>query len=321
MKIDSTHKNLNTSYVNLSALLKFLRRENFIGSVHFETKGYEADIFFTKENEIQARENDHFAGRISVGSEVLSHILIRAHEPDGIINVFDEEEEIEKSAVKIYEEVSEIQIEDQNPIEIETEEVLEATIAEVQETIEETKPVSLKEKLGLPSLPFSFRKKSAKAKKEKNKISEEISENAAEEIPEPPTQEKPSDDWNELLEIVGELLQTVENSLAEANLNFVWVFDKVRTEIFEDYPFLHPNSTVFAYNNGKVSMSEQINNNLFVASIAESLRRLLEKFETHPKFAEVHRSIILNMIELMNKRHAQYDKYLISQQLEKVLEL
>ena len=93
MKINLTHKNLNTSYVNLSALLKFLRQQKFVGRVHFETKGYEADIFFTPENELSTRENDHLAGRISAGREVLPRILVRAHEPGGIINVYDEIEE------------------------------------------------------------------------------------------------------------------------------------------------------------------------------------------------------------------------------------
>ncbi len=309
MKFNSTHKNLNTSYVNLSALLKFLRHQKFVGNVHFETKGYEADIFFTPENELNTRENDHLAGRISVGREVLPRILIRAHEPGGVINVYDEGEEKVSEKAK-----NEIQ---------RAESLAEPEIIQIPETPKESEPpeetgkpqaaVSLKEKLGLPNLPFSFRKKGLK----KNEA--EIIEKPQEKIIGQSVEEDLLHDWHELLELIGEILQTVEVSLAESNLNFLWVFDKVRAEVFEEYPFLHPNSTVFEYKNGKVSMTEQINNNLFVASIAESMRRLLEKFETHPKFAEVHRSVIRNLIELMNKRHAQYDKFLISQQFERVL--
>lgn len=310
MKINSTHKNLNTSYVNLSALLKFLRQQKFVGRVHFETKGYEADIFFNPENELTARENDHLAGRISVGREVLPRILVRAHE-SGIINVYDESEEKagELTAPEIEEPLRE-------PVPISI-----AETAEKPEPAEEiAKPkaaaISLKEKLGLPSLPFSFRKKGLKKRE-----AEILGLKPEEKIIEKSTEEDHLHDWHELLDLIGEILQTVEESLAESQLNFVWVFERVRTEVFEEYPFLHPNSTVFEYKNGKVSMTEQINNNLFVASITESLRRLLEKFETHPRFAEVHRSVIRNLLELMNKRHAQYDKFLISQQLERVLEI
>ncbi len=315
MKINSTHKNLNTSYVNLSALLKFLRQQNFVGNVHFETKGYEADIFFTEENELNARENDHFAGRISVGSEVLSHILIRAHEAGGIINVYDESEEKNSANEKTFDEIGQKSSEQEileSSIEPETNSVETAVFEKEPEELPKPKPISLKEKLGLPNLPFSFRKKAKKDPPENIFVETPVVEIQKEEVH--------LSDWDELLELIGELLQTVEKSLAESNLNFVWVFDKVRTEIFEEYPFLHPNSPVFEYKNGKISMTEQINNNLFIASIAESMRRLLEKFETHPKFAEVHRSIVMNILELMNKRHAQYDKYLMAQQLEKIFE-
>jgi hypothetical protein len=320
MKINSTHKNLNTSYINLSALLRFLQQQNFVGSIHLEAKGYEADVFFTKADGLKVRENDHIAGRISVGNDVLAQILIRAHEPDGIINVYDEieketasgksDDELETVLTEV--EKAQTSTEDQvEPFELsfsETEKETEST-----EEIAPIKPVSLKEKLGLPNLPFSFRKKNAK------KIPKEITEIPKVEIIESPKEEDFSPDWHELLDLIGEILQTVENSLAESNLNFVWVFDRVRENVFEEYPFLHPNSTVFEYKNGKVLMSEQINNNLFIASIAESLRLLLEKFETHPKFDEVRRSIVKNTIELMNKRHAQYDKFLITQQLEDII--
>ncbi len=329
MKINSTHKNLNTSYINLSALLRFLQQNNFVGKIHLEAKGYEADVFFTREDGLTMRENDHIAGRISVGDDVLAQILIRAHEPDGIINVYDEIEEIKRSSEKSVSEVKDTLTEsetDQSFTEHQAE-PFELSLSETEQDIESTekreviKPVSLKEKLGLPSLPFSFRRKdSKKIPEEITEISrEEIVESPKVEIIESPKEEDTSPDWHELLELIGEILQTVENSLAESNLNFVWVFDKVRADVYEEYPFLHPNSTVFEYQNGKVSMSQQINNNFFIASIAKSLRLLLEKFETHPKFDEVRRVIVKNIIELMNKRHSQYDKFLITQQLEDVI--
>ncbi len=308
MKIHKTHRNLNTSYVNLSALLKFLRQEKFVGKVRFESKGYEAEMIFTKKRGIEARENDHITGKIAVGDEVLPRIFIRAHEPDGIVNVYDEPDkknpgydpnELASKPTDFHE--GSVRIPIQKPMEHENGE---------SETIE-PKPVSLKEKLGLPSLPFSFSKKPAPVE-----AAENIEIEVVEETIEPNIQH----DWHELLALVGEILKSVEDSLQESNLNFIWVFDKVRAEVFEDYPFLHPNSTVFEYKNGEVTMTEQINNNLFVASIAESIERLLEKFQSLPKYDEVRKSVIWGILELMNKNHAKYDKYLISQQLEKIIE-
>lgn len=294
MKIDLAHKNLNTFYVNLSALLKYLQHWDFVGTVKFEAKAYEAEIIFSPGKKIEARENDHISGRIAVGADVLPRVLIRAHEPGGLINIY-EETELKARVEEVPETAPEIE---DLPVEV------------VEE--QKSEQLSLKERLGLPSLPFSFGKK-----KSKEKGGEIFAVDIAEEKKEIDHLE----DWHELLALLGEILQTVETTLADANLNFIWVFDKVRGEVFEDYPFLHPNSTIFEYGNGRITMTEQINNNLFIASIAESLERLMEKFHAHPRFDEVRKSVVLSLLELMNKNHAQYDRFFITQQLERVIDI
>jgi hypothetical protein len=82
------HENLDTSYVNLSALVRYLRRRQFAGNVRVELSGYEADISLTATNEMRVREHDRIAGRVAEGEEALQRILIRAREPGGIINVY-----------------------------------------------------------------------------------------------------------------------------------------------------------------------------------------------------------------------------------------
>jgi len=88
MKKQPIHQNLNTSFVNVAALVRYLRGLQFVGSIRIELASYEADIIFTSSKTIRAREYDHIAGRISHGSEALQRILIRAKEPHGRINVY-----------------------------------------------------------------------------------------------------------------------------------------------------------------------------------------------------------------------------------------
>src|SRR5215218_9234891 len=95
MKDRPIHENLDTSFVNLSALIKYLRRRQFAGYVRIELSGYEADIYLTAENQLKVREYDHIAGRIAEGEEALHRILIRAREPGGIINVYQTAAETE----------------------------------------------------------------------------------------------------------------------------------------------------------------------------------------------------------------------------------
>jgi hypothetical protein len=88
MKKQPIHQNLNTSFVNVGALVSYLRGLQFVGSIRIELSSYEADIIFTSTNKITAREYDHIAGRISHGEHALQRILIRAKEPHGRINVY-----------------------------------------------------------------------------------------------------------------------------------------------------------------------------------------------------------------------------------------
>ncbi len=82
------HKNLNTSFVNLAALVRYLRTLQFVGTIHIELSSYEADIEFTASNTMRACEHDHIAGRISHGEHALQRILIRAKEPGGLVHVY-----------------------------------------------------------------------------------------------------------------------------------------------------------------------------------------------------------------------------------------
>ena len=88
MKKQPIHQNLNTSFVNVAALVRYLRRLQFVGSIRVELSSYEADIIFTSSMTIQAREYDHIAGRISHGPQALQRILVRCKEPHGRINVY-----------------------------------------------------------------------------------------------------------------------------------------------------------------------------------------------------------------------------------------
>ena len=44
MKKQPIHQNLNTSFVNVAALVRYLRGLQFVGSIRIELASYEADI-------------------------------------------------------------------------------------------------------------------------------------------------------------------------------------------------------------------------------------------------------------------------------------
>ena len=302
MKNRLIHENLDTSFVNLSALVKYLRRRQFIGSVRIELSGYDADIVLTGENQLKVREHDRIAGRISEGEEALQRILIRAREPGGIIHVYQKTEEGEdlvgeKSERSFREKSVAVQA-----VQVSAEVSLPPQQnAEAGKVAPEKPPVSenlLKSGLKLPKFPFELSNR-VEAKAKQSEVS--------------------ASDWQTLIDLISELIAAIDKSLSQANLDFPSAFEKARFEISEDYPFLHPVSGVFSYKNGKISMEEQINAALFVASINETLRRILEKLGKNSKFTEVYRAATQNIIALIHRRKPLYDKFSITPQLEKIV--
>ena len=290
MKNHPIHENLDTSFVNVSALVRYLRRRQFVGNVRIELSGYEAEIFLSEGNAIRVREYDRIAGRIGEGEEALQRILIRSREPGGIVNVYQtaEEETVAENTETPAEKVS-------NPFQnIKPSSVLTATAAPTKEIVVE-KP---KPKISLPNLPFEFTNKVEDKAKQSN-----ISPN----------------DWQMLLNLTGEILGTIDKTLATANLNFPAAFLKARTEISDDYPFLNPAANIFAYKAGKILMREQQSAKLFTASILETLRRMLEKLGANPKFADLHRTATQKLLALLYQRRPLYDKFSITKPLEKIL--
>jgi hypothetical protein len=83
------HENLDTAYVNLAALLRYLQQRDFTGRVHVELDEYDGDIYLAARAAVQARERDHVTGREAEGQAALQRILVRASEPGGRVSVYE----------------------------------------------------------------------------------------------------------------------------------------------------------------------------------------------------------------------------------------
>ena len=83
------HENLDTAYVNLAALLRYLQQRDFTGRVHVELDEYDGDIYLTAREAVSACERDHVTGREDVGQSALQRILVRASEPGGRVSVYE----------------------------------------------------------------------------------------------------------------------------------------------------------------------------------------------------------------------------------------
>jgi hypothetical protein len=81
--------NLNTSYVNLAALLKYLRGQDFSGSIHVAVDQYEAEIFLAGLGAEAVFEFDRASGTPAQNQAAMERMLVHAHAPGGTITVYE----------------------------------------------------------------------------------------------------------------------------------------------------------------------------------------------------------------------------------------
>ena len=81
--------NLNTSYVNLAALLRYLREQNFSGSIHVALNQYEAEMFLTGSGAAAVFEIDRASGNPAQDDGAMERMLVHAREPGGTITVYE----------------------------------------------------------------------------------------------------------------------------------------------------------------------------------------------------------------------------------------
>jgi hypothetical protein len=325
------YENLDTAFVNLSALVKYLRQREFVGRIRLELNNYEGDIILYEGNKLNAREHDKISGRTFEGEEAFQILLIRGREPGGTVHVYQETKTAQSlpkpaEGAKAVEPKKVVTPKVEAPEAKKTINVLPTLIVTNGKSAPASKPVEAAQAaaassssqnspapkvvkiadvpkktepaVNLPKFPFDLHNK-VEEKARRNQLS--------------------SQDWQMLLDLTGELLATIDKSLAEAKLDFKSAFAKSRSEISADYPFLFPSGRIFEYEAGKVSMSEQVNAKLFVTGIIESLRRILEKLGANPKFTEVYRRTAQRILALINQRQTFYDKFAMTKQLKKIV--
>ncbi len=88
-KVRALHENLDTAYVNLAALLRYLQQRDFTGRIHVELDEYDGDIYLTACEAVRACERNHQTGREAEGQPALQRIIVRASEPGGRVSVYE----------------------------------------------------------------------------------------------------------------------------------------------------------------------------------------------------------------------------------------
>lgn len=98
------YEHLDTAFVNLGALLRYLQQRAFVGRIHVVLEEYEAEVLLAAGAQPRVREIDYSTGRRAEGQDALPRLLVRAREPGGLVSVYegaDDEREAATDAFKL----------------------------------------------------------------------------------------------------------------------------------------------------------------------------------------------------------------------------
>ena len=80
---------LSTSFVNLAALIRHLRSQEFVGSIHVELPHYEAEVVLSGQGTQTVSEIDPVTRRAAQSEGAMERLLVHAREGGGTITVYE----------------------------------------------------------------------------------------------------------------------------------------------------------------------------------------------------------------------------------------
>lgn len=286
------YENLDTTFVNLWALLRSLSQRGFVGRVRVEVKDYTADVFMTGSSAPLVHEIDHAAGTDTLEEAALHRLVLRARGVPGTISVFegaDESVAVQSTAGGTG--------------------VPPANHAQDARATTETEAASAS--LDKPNLtpeietPRSRTDGPAASESVHGSIESEtpafLSTAAAEPLVGDDT---PMDEveWNAVVKASGELIGGVERALTSVDADFGSLFGAARLELADDYTFLDPMSDGFTYSNSVVTLTGELPANSYVAGLSEALRRVIDRVAAGDRARRVRERVALELFSVARKR-------------------
>lgn len=281
------YENLDTTFVNLWALLRSLSQRSFIGRIRVELKDYTADVFMSGSSTPLVREIDHAAGTDTLEEGALHRLVLRAREAPGTISVFAGAD----GAVAVKSTPSST-----TGPEARSETEIEATGNSADEPIQTPEieaPSTLFDVPPLTELPAA----------DSGEAELPLSHSAPATAPviEPTPMDKA--EWDAIVKATGELIGGVERALTSVDADFDSLFRTARIELADDYTFLDPMSDGLEYENAVVTLGAELPSDSYVAGLSEALRRVVDKVATGERARRVRERVALELCSVARKRN------------------
>jgi hypothetical protein len=281
------YENLDTTFVNLWALLRNLTQRGFIGRVRVELKDYTADIFMTGSSTPLVHEIDHAAGTDTLEEGALHRLVLRVRETPGTIAVFEGPDEAVanadlKNTADVLRQNGETELARHHRPDALTE-------TEADSNSESEAPSDIESPPSLGSFDSPT-------------LTDANGENRSPAIPPAATEPFDEIEWSAIIKASGELIGGVERALTGAGADFASLFNAVRVELSDDYTFLDPMTGEFTYANSLVTLTSAVPDNSYVIGLSEALRRVVDRVATGDYARRIRERVALELFSVVRKR-------------------
>jgi len=116
-------------------------------------------------------------------------------------------------------------------------------------------------------------------------------------------------DWDVLLNLTAELLNTIDISLETNGLPFAEAFENACAIVAEECPFVDPNRGLFEYRSGKVRLGTAISRERFLNAVMKALGRIFDRLCDDPELADTHENTSQQIRTLMHIRSDIYETF------------
>jgi hypothetical protein len=289
------YENLDTTFVNLWALLRNLSQRGFIGRVHVELTDYTADVFMTGSSTPLVHEMDRAAGTDTLEETALHRLVLRVRETPGKITVFegpDEAVAVQNKAEPKGNADSSGQGRKSAAHDLRTH---YAPDAYTETDADPARAGGAEPEPHTDSLP-------AWSSPDSQTLTDENDDEHHSATPAVVTEPVDEIEWSATVKASGELIGGVERAVTGAGADFASLFNTARLELADDYTFLDPMAGEFTYANSVVTLTEEKPAGSYVIGLSEALRRVVERVATGDQARRVRERVALELFSVARKR-------------------
>lgn len=279
--------NLDTSFINVDELVRYLYQRDFIGSIFVGYQGYRGEIDFTAAKKLKVTETDEKAYLIRSGERAFESIIARSKAPGGKISVLRSLHNSTRGGNDVS-----IGSFTGNVVDLEKGKNERSSKIVPFVTIE-TPPVKSKppKKRGslaqLEEFPFDLTNFSDR-----------------EDLFEP----DPDPEIELLIDVTGDLLSTIDQALERAKLNLSTALVKASAEVSVRFPDLDPSKGKFRYDRGIVHIDPETDLETLKAGLGEALFRIFHRLGTAARFGKVYRFTHQRVRQLLHARSLDFEQ-------------